>query len=127
LEIRTIRAIVIIFSVAAIIFAIIFVPETRAPPDIQLLDHETSRYGGIITERYVITGNVTNAGGSQSNPILVGITISDMDGNILYTTNASTQPNILRPGERAQFSKNISDNDLEDYSGVWKYKLSVLS
>jgi hypothetical protein len=64
---------------------------------------------------------------STSNPVSLGITITDPNGNVLYTGSATPEPSILEPGQEAPFTKYIRPAEIGGYSGEWNYELSVRS
>ena len=97
------------------------------PANIQIASHNSVYTGGFFDQHVVISGWVSNTGGSVSNPIIIGITITDPEGNILYTGSTYPQPSILQPREEAPFTKAIYPNEMGGYAGQWYYQLTVQS
>lgn len=95
--------------------------------DVQIVDHRATYTGGFITQHYAISGRVVNSGSGVSEPVTIGITINDPDGNILYTGTASPQPSILQPEQEAPFTHDVTNNDLGGYNGEWKYELNIIN
>lgn len=116
----------IVIGVVVIVVALILttIHVGANPAVIQLVDHSAS---SPTTQHYVISGRVVNSGGSASNPVIIQITVTDPNGNILYTTTTSPEPSILQPGQEAPFVKQFTSDDLSGYAGNWDYRLGIQS
>jgi hypothetical protein len=90
-------------------------------PNLTLVDYDAIRatYDPLTT----FSGRVVNSGGKASNPVIVEITITDPNGNYLYSTTTSTQPSILQPNSEASFTKQVYDSQLGGYTGEWNYQI----
>jgi hypothetical protein len=78
---------------------------------------------------YVASGKIMNKGTETSNHMVLGISIRDAPsraGNILYQTTTTPIPDILRPGEIADFSLAFSSDDLTSYGGLPLHGFSCL-
>ena len=84
-------------------------------------DHVIHTAGSFFMIHYVASGKIMNRGTEASNHIVLGISIRDVPsraGNVLYQTTTTPIPDILRPGEIADFSLAFSTDDLASYGGL---------
>ena len=78
---------------------------------------------------YVASRKIMNRGTEASNHIVLGISIRDAPsraGNILYQTTTTPIPDILRPGETADFSLAFSTDNLTKLRRATFMNLSCL-
>jgi hypothetical protein len=68
---------------------------------------------GLTTQRWVVSGSLTNGGSVTSNEIQLQLQITDKDtGAILYTTTGTTTPGTLGAGETGTYAFYFTSDDL---------------
>lgn len=73
-----------------------------------------------LLDNFIISGNVANHDSRTANTVVVIATLYDIDGKVVATARAFTEPQYLRGGENAPFLLSVTDKSqsrkIQDYS-----------
>jgi hypothetical protein len=105
-------------------------PLTSTPtsyPFIEIVDLGSNSQLGLLSDNIVVSGKVINSGDATSNPITLTIKIYNENNVLLYSTQTSPNPSILRPGQEADFIEYLTSDDLGGYRGNFEYVVELAS